>query len=672
MIGKTMASLALLKTMYRSGIYIVDCYIPLLSEILINHKIKNISEEESVIISGIFLNEYGLVVPFTAIPQILKRMKGVVGRRNNNFTVNIEKLPNSSIGGNDSREKQIESMLNGFKEYCSNEYGEQLADAEVDNAFTGYLSTYCNEILSSSKSQCVLPPIENMRGSKRLLFMLGEYLKLQMEDQNVVNLLVDMSLGMVISESIFMSGYQSYRCNYSKLTVYLDVHFLYYFVGIGGDELSYAYRQFIKQMRSSGMTIKVLDYNLDEFHSSLDDCANWIDSPDFDYSKAGKSLLFFYKNELGRDDIELYRSKIEDIFSDPFGAILCDNNQKPKEFKKQDFESYIDEKALKGVILRSYSNGTGYIDSRTSSIVDRDISAISYVYRMRKRKRVRNIKDVGHLFVTGNQTLAYSVNKYHQAHEHELGLVPSCVSGQFLCNLLWVENPGRQLLSSSIKWRIVANVMEITKISASLLVNYMNELTRLKNNGEISVDSFNAFRHNMMLEQSILRNTRNDPEFYQNSMVTDFLGSYNKEIARPYKEQIENTKKANLALKEQLENEKANYNNEKASREYHERSIQAREEKQIKHLNRMARIPTWGGLVLLVGCLMFVNFFADYSFWIKLCSNLVAAFLFVGNVAFDKTKNYLHKLIFHYLLRKRCREQEIDYKEFCARNSIII
>jgi hypothetical protein len=73
MIDKTLTTLAMLKTMYHKKMHVVDCYIPLLKNILLNHQIAKINVDNCAVIEKAFLDDFGLYVPLSGIITILKR-----------------------------------------------------------------------------------------------------------------------------------------------------------------------------------------------------------------------------------------------------------------------------------------------------------------------------------------------------------------------------------------------------------------------------------------------------------------------------------------------------------------------------------------------------------------------------------------------------------------------
>ncbi len=216
------------------------------------------------------------------------------------------------------------------------------------------------------------------------MFILGEYLKSRIAEPGFTDYMTDLALGVIISESLLLDGYDPYICNYQGLVVYLDVHFLFFFVGVGGEYLQRTYKNYIMALKQAGIIIKVLDQNLDEFYRNMDDCATWIDNPYLDVEKASRTLLYFYEKHLHKSDVLLFKARITDIFSDPYNVIEIKCADVP-----QVHNLYINEEELQELICENYKKKKLHIDSKTKDIIYRDVNAISIVYRLRNRAYIR-------------------------------------------------------------------------------------------------------------------------------------------------------------------------------------------------------------------------------------------------------------------------------------------
>jgi len=669
MIDKTISTLALLKSLYQEDMHIIDCYIPLVKHIIVKHNITQISEQNCEIIEDAFLSEFGLSVPYFGIVSIINRIdKKIVRKVKTVYSIDVRMLSQEKTIDPSRFETGNREFIDGFKLFSTERFKTVPTEDEINCAFLQYLTLYSNEIVYTLHAGGTLPSIKQTSKAKQNLFILGEYFKSRITEPGFIEYMTDLALGVIISESLLLNGYEPYSCNYQGLIVYLDVHFLFFFVGVGGEYLQRTYISYILALKKAGIVVKVLDQNLDEFYRNMDDCATWIDNPSFNEEKASRTLLYFYEKHLHESDVQLFKARVSDIFSDPYNVIEVKCADVP-----QIHNLYIDEKELQDLICDNYKKTNSHIDSRTRDVIYRDVNAISIVYRLRKRAYIRNIKQAQHIFITGNATLAFSAYQYHSKFEKELGSIPACISCQFMSNLLWLEKPGSSE-KQTIKLHVVSNIMQLTELSQTVFKKFLHELKILHEQGKISVETLADFKHNIVVHQLLKDKTLNDSTMFTGQTTQEIIQNYKDEIVAPYQAQIEQEKRDRDKLAVELDREKTDKNTANGEKKETQGILDGREEalviNSVMKAKRLSNIIYWV-LVVSIFSLAIYAMKENLVIWTWV-SGLLTLTGLVNNWTLKLGKSHLQRFLTRRNIRIRCIEQNIKYSDFIAKHSDLV
>jgi len=671
MIDKTISTLALLKSLYQEGMQLIDCYVPLVKYIIVKYNIDHVDEHDCKPIEDAFLSEFGLSIPYFAIVSIINRLdKKYVRKVKTVYSIDVRTLSQEKSMDPNKYEINNTKFIDDFRSFASDRFCIDLTDDDINCAFLQYLTLYSNEIVYTLHSGGTLPIIKQNSRAKQVLFILGEYFKSRITEPSFIEYMTDLALGVIISESLLLNGYESYSCNYKGLIVYLDVHFLFYFVGVGGEYLQRTYRNYILTLKQVGIIVKVFDQNLDEFYRNMDDCTTWIDNPNLDVDKASKTLLYFYENNLHESDVQLYKARISDIFSDPYNVIEVKCSDVP-----QVYSSYIDEKELQDLIYDNYKQTNSHVDLdlRIKDIVHRDVNAINMVYRLRNQAYIRNIKQAKHIFITGNKTLAYSAYQYHSRFEKDLGNIPACISCQFMSNLLWLEKPGVRE-TQTIKLQVVSNIMQLTDLSHTVLKRFIHELKLLQEQGKITSETLADFKHNTIIHELLKNKTLNDSTMFTGQTTQEIIQDYKNEIIGPYQQQIEQGKKEREKLAEELDKEKEEKNKATGEKKETQGTLDAREEALVKSsinfAKKISNVLYWV-LVALIFSFSIYSIAHNLKSWMWI-SGLLTIFSFVNNWTFKVGKLHICRVLSNRIIASRCKEQNIDYCDLHSKYAYLI
>jgi len=124
---------------------------------------------------------------------------------------------------------------------------------------------------------------------------------------------------------------------------------------------------------------------------------------------------------------------------------------------------------------------------RDNNTIWRDVQAISGIYRMRKGKAPRTLKDSKAIFVTTNSSLALAARKFEMEQNYPKTSIPSCITDYFLSTLIWLASPS--LAEGITKKKLIADCYAFTQPDSKLIKLYLTELDKLKNQKKINDDT---------------------------------------------------------------------------------------------------------------------------------------------------------------------------------------
>ena len=168
------------------------------------------------------------------------------------------------------------------------------------------------------------------------------------------------------------AGYSSkvlINCNF-----YLDIGFLFSLFGINGEEKKSAYINCINLFKSKKAKLFVFSHTCEEFIGILDNCIQWLESRDYDISRANRTLVFFIENGYFSSDVEEIIISFYDKLN-LFEIIKCDSPE-----PMVDMEYQIQEEALQEIISSVYADR----EAQEYTIL-LDIKSISTIYMVAVR-----------------------------------------------------------------------------------------------------------------------------------------------------------------------------------------------------------------------------------------------------------------------------------------------
>lgn len=539
--NRTLLSLAILKVNWETTRKdFIENFIPLLGSLLLKNDYNEISLEK---VQYDFQEEYGLKIPINPLVTIFNRMA-----KNQYVTKSYGKYfsqPNNLLDLDISAKAKkllvsYDKLLEKLSNYCKEIYNIDCNIKELEEAFISFLKDYDLDILFITNNLSTLPDIKSKKKYKYIIssFIIDSY----KNDYETFTLISDITIGYSLAQSILFPEINSYSGKLNNLNFYLDTPFILNLLGLNGTHKKNSSEELIEILNAENVQLFVLQTNMDEIQSILNDCFRTLDSGKFILEKASKLLRFCYKNEITASDIEQFILKLKNLLA----TYKININEVPDYNDKM--EHQIDEKLLYETIIETYSKTIPDLDLQEledKKTVQRDVKVLNGMYKLREGEKPRNIKDAHHLFITTNTALAYSSRLFELKQSQNSFHIPVCLTDVFLGTIIWLQSP--MIVEKLNQKKLIADCYSAMQPSEILIKKYLLDVERSKKDQKISADDYYLLRTDRAALNLLEQFTLNDPDLFDNSTTEEILTRITNKIKQEEEEKLE---------KERFEHEK--------------------------------------------------------------------------------------------------------------------
>jgi NADH:ubiquinone oxidoreductase subunit 3 (subunit A) len=543
MISKTITSLAILKVnwdKFRKDY--IENFIPFIIHLLNNKNYDKIIINK---ITADFEEEYGIKLPYHPAITILNRARkrGYIKRVNNEYYPIKEKIIKDDLTSTSNKQKRkINQILHEFIEYSESNYKVSISLEKAEEILISYLKDYDLDILFASYEETMLP---NIKISKSNKFLFNRFIREIFEkNQTLFDYLVDISIGHILANTILYDEFNRYLGKLSGNKYYLDSNIIFELIGTHGQDRKNIYEDFIQTLQESGVKLHIFGHTYEELMANLNSCLKWIDNPNFDAQKAGKTLNYFIINGYTQSDIDRFISNVPLILN-RFNIEII---KKPNYMETREYQ--IDELKLKELLINTYKKyDESFNENEKDFVIRNDIDSLSSVFKLRKGAKPRLFQDAKHIFVTRNSTLAY-VSSLYEKEISEGFTINTCLTDTFIGTLIWLQSPAK-IYDINVK-KIIADTYAALQPDTYLVKRYLNEIQRLKENKNITTEEYYILRSHRAALNLLEEKTLGDPENFSDStpeeILMDIKRKFEYEGNTKYKQEKEKHQQTQLKL----------------------------------------------------------------------------------------------------------------------------
>ena len=554
MTKNTICSLALLTAnWYINQKDYIENFVPFVATLIQKKKYDRI---EITRVCEDFAKEFGLVIPFHPMHTILNRSKkrGLIVKHDGMFSPVYEKIPEFEFSKAANEQlRRHEKVLNEIIDFAARKHNFELSRQSAETAFISWLKNYDLEILFASEEQSLLPDVSSSRKER---FVVHSFIKNAYESEpEIFKFIVDAAIGHLMANSLLYKEFDKFIGRLKGINIFIDTKIIFRLLGLEGREREVVYTEFLKSLLKEKANLFVFRHSYDEAIEILEDSYRWVENPLYDPSLASAVTNYFVRNNYTKLDVRRFINKIESVLREN-GIEKNQIVDPPAAAAEQNSLFQIDERKLHGILVETYRNSNPYFEEAKKEIsIQRDIDSISAIYRLRKGKTPRLLKDVSSVFMTTNNGLAYTARKYELIASSNSSYIPACLTDVFIGTILWLQSPAK--ISNINEKKLIADCYAALQPDNKLLKRFLSEVERLRAEGKITDSEYYFLRSDSVVMDMLEEKTLGDPEGFTTKIPLEILDEIKSEIRKKEgqkyleeRERHEDTRREFEAIKE--------------------------------------------------------------------------------------------------------------------------
>lgn len=521
MANKTLFGLAFLNYNWETNKRdIIDTYIPLVCECIINKQINTVDRN---IIQLELIEDYGLNVPLGAIESILRRCKEekILTRDKGLYKVDWSVITKHT-GNKKSKnlvENNFEDVLSNIVNFGKNEFGITYIDQEVEDGFMAFLKKYDADIVLANDNNI---EFQSVRDKNKLQYIISKYIMYaDQQKKSDFKKIANIAQGHAIATIISNTNIQTYVGLLNDVFVYLDAPMIFNLMGINGESNLLLAKELVESLISKGAKIKVFSINDEEVTSTITDAIERLKTGNYTINKSSRVLKTAIRESYSYSKLQLKLNQLPDLY-DKYKIAINENLEINPKYQ-------IDEVKLVETITKIYSNGgSRNIGWHQKNQIDRDAKTIADIYQIRKATNILSLKQCKAILITTNEAIAFSSRNYQISNFGNNSKIAPCVTDIFIATILWANYPSKNN-DLNIK-KLLSICYSNTELDNKLFQKFYNDVEVLHKEQRISEEQFYLLNTSNLTYKLLEKKTLNDLEEYTDKtaseIVEDLINSY--------------------------------------------------------------------------------------------------------------------------------------------------
>lgn len=579
--SRSLISLAIVRTNWdKSKKDHIENFVPMVATLILEKDYKAIEADNLIRISSDFKKRFGLQLPSHPLEMVLKRMskEGYLDKSEGKWKPIKEKLSDLNINAKSKEvQRTFESLLESIKGFALKSLETEITNSEVEEGLLSYLNKHDLDILfAAGDDQSVLP---KARENKKIEYVIGLFIE-QAEKNNpdAFKKIVDISIGHALASTMLYEDFGVYQGRFKDLEVYFDTPWLFDLLGVRGEGRQKIANELLEIAENEKASRKVLDINQGEVSTNLDICLDDFVKgrhPD----QASRTYKYCKLSDLTESDVRDCLTRLESILKDDYGLEI---DTVPDYNESAEFQ--IDELELYDIIVKTYNEQSiikiveemdaaekehikelekskpSEVDERETkpnsqikepkkskkkkkekerdnNTILRDVQSLSGIYRMRKGKTPRTLRESKAIFVTTNASLALASRRFEMNHNGTKNSIPSCITDTFLGTLIWLNTPDKA--EEIIKKKLISDCYALTEPDNALIKKYLAEVARLKKKRKITDEQYLILRSDQTAFNILTSKAYGDARQFSSDLPFEILEQIKADMLKSAEDQIQ-------------------------------------------------------------------------------------------------------------------------------------
>ncbi len=473
-----------------------------------------------------FTKEFGLIIPYHPMLTVLTRTqkRGLIERDYGKFKPNKEKVAKFEFTGiTEEQLRKQEKITKEFISFVKQNYSVELTREEAEAAFTSFLKDHDLDILFAAQDPTVLPPIKSSNEKK---FLIYKFIKNAHESEpEIFRFIVDIAVGYILASAVLYNKFDKFVGKLKKINFYFDTRCILRLIGAEGKEKKEAYIEFFKTLSEEKGNLFLFQHTYEEMMGILEDALRWVENPRYDSSLASPVLRYFVENNYKSSDVERFIINVDRVLEE--NKIIKVDAPDPNKYKYYQ----IDEDKLHAAIVEAYKEqNPSFEELEKRSAIQKDVKSIASIYRLRKGRKPKTIKEADSIFVTTNSGLSYANRRFESSEIGEDHNIPACLTDIFIGTLVWLQSPAKVLSLNEKK--IIADCYAALQPNDTLIKKFLSEVEKLRHEKKISSDEYYLLRTHRVAMELLEEKTMGDPNNFTDKTSEEILEEIREGIRR--------------------------------------------------------------------------------------------------------------------------------------------
>jgi hypothetical protein len=243
---------------------------------------------------------------------------GIIRHIGNSLSVNIPVASkfdiSEDIKTNSVKREQLCVDFTEFVKARYPNYAKVLSYETVSDLMLNFIEN--NDVslffLYNDRNEALLPEPKLPHNAKRYKHIFSKYVLYTAENNPVIfRIIEDMVLGSIATHALFFSFAKQTGDTLKDCDIYLDTSLILRLIGADENYYVDSMSLFLESIKGSGGNLKIFEHTYDEAKKVLDASLEWVESPNFDVTKANRATLFFRQKGYTRSQVELICASLE-------------------------------------------------------------------------------------------------------------------------------------------------------------------------------------------------------------------------------------------------------------------------------------------------------------------------------------------------------------------------
>jgi hypothetical protein len=463
---------------------------PFFIHLIKTYQIQNASTQE---ISQHFFDMYGFNIPYSILNNILNFLYNNSMLTNNkekyHFDLDsINKHHFKDLTKTDDYNTKIGILHNRFCSFCevaSIPYGI------FEKTLFKFLKSY-DDLGLDNNDFLDIQYTEDNSDDEIYLFMFVEFVKKLYEENDVLfELVINICQGSIILGFISDDVYSD--TTWKDKNIYLDTPIILRALGYTDEYYFYEYSFLLKKWKEFGAKLKIFDHTFEEISSLLRSCEHWIDSKEYNISKASSLSNYFKYTNKTKHDVSEALAFLKKNISDLSIEIVDTTQYSGDEFFALCAEF---EEEIKVIYDESRKY---YFYKENDRSIDYDSKSLALIKIKNKYKKVQEYAYLDDFFITTNSSLVKCFKSYFL--DSISPVMKDTIIGVSICSINIDD------CNNLSKMKLLSYCYNAYQPTNENKTKYIDFLNKAKEKGEITEEKYCLLKNHYLVPEEITKIT---------------------------------------------------------------------------------------------------------------------------------------------------------------------